>query len=157
MSQTLLFPYFPYCLDLTLIYPFILFSRSSYLTIPTVISLPPNPFFTQCHRNNFSERPICLYHFHDKILSAASAHLQATVPAAQHGLQERCLPGACVSLVASLCSSDDCQIPCYTMPSTSVPFRTVSFHEKQWLTPPLPLGLTAGMTSFWKPPLYEAR
>ncbi|XP_047585922.1 ras-specific guanine nucleotide-releasing factor 2 isoform X3 [Lutra lutra] len=33
----------------------------------------------------------------------------------------------------------------------------VSSEEKQWLAPPHPLGLMAGMTSFWKPPLYEAR
>lgn len=49
-------PLLSYChnLDLT----FHPLSRSSYITISTVISLPPNPFFTQCHGNNFSERLI---------------------------------------------------------------------------------------------------
>lgn len=64
---------------------------------------------------------------------------------------------ASVPLMASLCS-DACKILCYTVPSTSVPFQMLfSFDGKQWLTPGQPLGLCAGMTCFWKPPLYLAK
>lgn len=52
------FPSFP--TTITLIS---LFSESSHLTLPNAVSLPPNPFFTWCHGNNFSQRPIQLCPF----------------------------------------------------------------------------------------------
>lgn len=151
ISPTFLLPRFN--LDLTF-HPFL---RELLPHYPDGHLLAPKPILhTVSQKKNFSERPVCLYHFHHKIRSAASSHLQDTVPAAQRGLQEPCLPGFGVSLVAS-CAPQMTARYRYTVPSPSVPFHMVFSDEKQWLAPPHPLGLTSGMTSFWKPPLDEAR